>query len=184
MKIYTKTGDRGKTSLRSGSRVWKDSVRVETYGTIDELNSYIGTIVAKLGVQPRGWKKETLVLLTMIQNDLLFIGSSLAQSEVMLDKLDQHTSLFEQKIDTMTEQLPELSNFILPTGGEIGAGCQYARTLVRRAERRLVSLLRTEEVDESLVRYINRLSGLFFTLARFANLKEGVGETKCTPFKK
>jgi cob(I)alamin adenosyltransferase len=189
MKIYTKTGDRGKTSLRSGSRVWKDSVRVETYGTIDELNSYVGTIVAELTVPPLGWdkaewKKEMKELLTMIQNDLLFIGSSLAQSEVVLDTLDEHTAIFEQRIDAMTEDLPELSNFILPTGGEVGSSCQYARTLVRRAERRLVSLLRTEEVDESLVRYINRLSDLFFTLGRFANLKEGVGETKWTPNKK
>ncbi len=183
MKIYTKTGDRGKTSLRSGSRVWKDSLRVETYGTIDELNSYLGVIQAQLFEDKSEiWKKRIIELLTLIQNDLFFIGSSLAQSEVILDQLDEHTARFEQEIDSMTEELPQLSNFILPGGGMVGAGLQYARTLARRAERRVVSLARAEEVDEALIRYINRLSDLFFTMSRYANYSEKKQEIIWSPF--
>lgn len=180
MKIYTKTGDKGKTSLRSGSRVWKDSLRVETYGTIDELNSYLGIIVSALSkdlpVPPQEWKKYLCGIVQTIQNDLLFAGSSLAQSEVILDRLDPHTQKFEQEIDAMTKMLPELSNFILPGGSIIGAHFQYARTLARRSERRIVSLARAEEVDAGLIRYVNRLSDLFFTMGRFATYKEEIPE--------
>lgn len=183
MKIYTKTGDRGKTSLRSGTRVWKDSVRVDTYGTIDELNSYIGVVVAEISGK-KVWERQMRDILITIQNDLLFIGSSLAQSEVLLEDLDTHTEKFEQEIDAMTEKLPPLSNFILPGGSRVGAHLHYTRTLVRRAERKLVTLAREEEVDETLIRYINRLSDLFFTLARFANYKSKTKEIKWTPFEK
>lgn len=192
MAIYTKTGDKGKTSLRSGTRVWKDSLRVETYGTIDELNSYLGVIVAALSTNlpvppqgcdftPREWKKYLCGIVLTVQNDLLFAGSSLAQSEVILDRLDPHTEKFEQEIDAMTEELPELSNFILPGGSSIGAHFQYARTLARRSERRVVSLARAEEVDEGLIRYINRLSDLFFTMGRYATYKEKIPETIWKP---
>lgn len=181
MPIYTKTGDKGKTSLRSGVRVWKDSTRVDTYGTIDELNSYLGIIAAEISDVQRGWKKYVLDIVLTIQHDLFYIGSSLAQSEVMLDRLDPHTQNFEQEIDAMTKQLPELSNFILPGGGKIGAHFQYARTLARRSERRVVALARAEEVDEALIRYVNRLSDLFFTMSRFANYKEKVAETIWKP---
>ena len=181
MPIYTKTGDRGKTSLRSGVRVWKDSLRVETYGTIDEFNSYVGVIVSEIGTAQRGWKKYLSDLLLTVQNDLLFAGSSLAQSEVILDRLDPHTQQFEQEIDAMTKQLPELSNFILPGGGKIGSHMQYARTLARKSERRVVALARKEEVDEALIRYVNRLSDLFFTMGRFAAYKEKVPETIWKP---
>lgn len=182
MPIYTKTGDRGKTSLRTGSRIWKDSIRVEAYGSIDELNSYIGIVVSQLGEPKSGWKKRLQSQLLSIQGDLLFIGSSLAKSEVVLDRLDPHTKKFEQEIDSMTSELPELSNFILPGGGLVGSHLQYARTLVRRAERRMVTLTKTEKVDESLIRYINRLSDLFFTMSRFANFKEKKNEVIWSPF--
>jgi len=182
MPIYTKTGDRGKTSLRSGSRVWKDSQRVETYGTIDELNSYIGVIVAELDEETKEWKCDLKELLIMIQNDLLYIGSALAQSELVLDQLTQHTQQFEQHIDTMTGQVPELSNFILPGGGRIGSSLQYARTLARRAERRVVTLARKENVDQALIKYINRLSDLFFTMGRFAAYKQKQKEIVWKPF--
>ncbi len=183
MPIYTKTGDRGKTSLRTGSRIWKDSIRVEAYGSIDELNSYIGVVISTLGEPKRGWKKYLQTQLLSIQGDLLFIGSSLAKSEVMLDRLDPNTKKFEEQIDTMTEKLPELSNFILPGGNPVGSHLQYARTLVRRAERRVVTLAKTEKVDDSLIRYINRLSDLFFTMSRFANFKEKKSEVVWAPFK-
>lgn len=181
MPIYTKTGDRGKTSLRSGSRVWKDSVRVETYGTIDELNSYLGVILAE--TDPTiSWHKQLQDSLLMIQNDLFFIGSSLAQGEVGLERLIPHIDQFEQEIDAMTNKMPELSNFILPGGGKIGAHLQYARTLARRAERCLVSLARAEDVDGVLIKYVNRLSDLFFTMGRFANFKENKKEIIWSPF--
>jgi ATP:cob(I)alamin adenosyltransferase len=183
MSIYTKTGDRGKTSLRSGSRVWKDSLRVDTYGTIDELNSYIGVICASMNVSSRNWEMYLTEILITIQQDLLYIGSALAQSEVELNQLDTHTEEFEQEIDAMTVQLPELSNFILPGGGVIGAHFQYGRTLVRRAERRVVTLAKKEEVDASLIRYINRLSDLFFTMGRFATMKEESRELTWIPHK-
>jgi cob(I)alamin adenosyltransferase len=184
MPIYTKTGDRGKTSLRSGSRVWKDSIRVETYGTIDELNSYIGVIIAEIGEAQKGWKKQLRQILLTVQNDLLYVGSVLSQSELMLDQLDVHTTQFEQDIDSMTEKMPELSNFILPGGGTVGARLQYVRTLARRAERRVVTLAQKEDVDEVLIRYINRLSDLFFTMGRYAAFKEKQKEIVWSPFAK
>lgn len=190
MAIYTKTGDRGKTSLRSGSRVWKDSLRVETYGTIDELNSYLGVIVAEIGQSKNGWRKQLRDILHTIQNDLLYIGSVLSQSELVLDQLAEHISRFEQDIDTMTDKMPELSNFILPGGGKVGSQLQYARTLARRAERRVVTLARKEEalpagrqVDQTLIKYVNRLSDLFFTMGRFASFNEKHNEVVWKPFK-
>lgn len=183
MPIYTKTGDRGKTSLRSGSRVWKDSLRVETYGTIDELNSYLGVIVAEIGESKSGWKNQLRQILLTVQNDLLYVGSVLSQSELVLDQLAAHTTQFEQDIDTMTAKMPELSNFILPGGGKVGSQLQYARTLARRAERRVVSLARKEEVDQTLIKYVNRLSDLFFTMGRFASFNEKHVEVVWKPFK-
>ncbi|HRN96048.1 MAG TPA: cob(I)yrinic acid a,c-diamide adenosyltransferase [Candidatus Levybacteria bacterium] len=183
MPIYTKTGDRGKTSLRSGSRVWKDSLRVETYGTIDELDSYIGVIVAELGEAKTGWRKQLKHILLTVQNDLLYVGSVLSQSELVLDQLADHITQFEHDIDTMTKKMPELSNFILPGGSKSGAQLQYARTLARRAERRVVTLARKEEVDQTLIKYVNRLSDLFFTMGRFATFKEKQKEIIWKPFK-
>src|SRR3989344_1776132 len=179
MPIYTKTGDKGKTSLRSGIRVWKDSLRVNTYGTIDETNAILGVIRSELGKNPRGWKKYLKDIVETVQNDLLYIGSRLAQSEVSVARLDPHTAKFEKEIDFMTAKMPRLTNFIIPGGGRVGAHFHHARTVVRRAERGVVSLARKEEdmpvgrqVDEALIRYVNRLSDLFFTMARFANFKE------------
>jgi len=183
MPIYTKTGDRGKTSLRSGTRVWKDSPRVETYGTIDELNSYLGIIISEIGNKKNTWRKNLTDTLVMIQSDLLYVGSVLSESELVLDQLDEHTKKFESDIDSMTEQLPELSNFILPGGSAIGAHLQYARTLARKAERRVVTLSQKEDVDEALIRYVNRLSDLFFTMGRFASFKEKQKENVWKPFK-
>jgi cob(I)alamin adenosyltransferase len=184
MAIYTKTGDRGKTSLRSGSRIWKDSLRVETYGTIDELNSYVGISITLLADGKVKWRKYLYDLLVSIQNDLLYVGSVLSQSELDLIQLESQINLFEQEIDAMTAKLPELSNFILPGGSVIGAHLQYARTLTRRSERRVVSLSKTEEVPIALVKYINRLSDLLFTMGRFATYKEKKKEIVWKPFEK
>lgn len=166
-KIYTRTGDKGKTSLFDGKRVWKFDRKVETYGTIDELNSAIGAASAFINV--RSINKE----LEEIQNDLLEIGSSLAVSETLpLDQIAKRPEEFEKLIDKLTKQLPPLNQFILPGGGRGGALLHVARTVARRAERKVVRLGQKEQVDKVIIIYLNRLSDLLFTMARFVNYKE------------
>src|SRR3989344_3696019 len=167
MAIYTRTGDKGKTSLFDGKRVLKSDKKVETYGTVDELNSAIGAASAFIKI--KSINKE----LEEIQNDLLEIGSSLAVSTTLpADQLKNRPQEFEKLIDKLTKQLPPLSQFILPGGGKGGAHLHVARTIARRAERRVVGLSRTEKVDEIIIIYLNRLSDLLFTMARFVNFKE------------
>lgn len=176
MPIYTKTGDKGKTSLFTNERVWKDSVRVDAYGTIDELNAYVGVVIANI---KKPVFKQLKKLLVMTQNDLFFIGSHLANPGEKKDLLilGRHTGEFEDSIDEMTEKMPNLTNFILPGGGTLGASLQYVRTLARRTERKLVSLSREEGLEGEILQYINRLSDLFFTMSRFANHTEKKKET-------
>lgn len=163
-KIYTRTGDKGKTSLFDGTRVLKSHKRVETYGTIDELNSMIGVVLAHL--QRNKLVKE----LEKIQHDLLDIGSALATPYPLpVTGLNQRPKDFEKLIDEMTAQMPELTSFILPGGSKAGAFLHVARTITRRAERQLVALMQKEEVDQSIVSYLNRLSDLLFTMSRFIN---------------
>lgn len=178
VKIYTRTGDKGETSLFGGKRVVKSSGRVDTYGTVDELNSVVGVAVAHLGVSERAVKKE----LEKIQNDLLGIGSYLASpgmksQEVRIKHLPKRVEELEKYIDLLTAKLPELRNFILPGGGKAGAFLHQARTVCRRAERRLVALANKEEVDDSILKYFNRLSDALFTMARFVNHREKKKET-------
>ncbi|MEK7534587.1 MAG: cob(I)yrinic acid a,c-diamide adenosyltransferase [Patescibacteria group bacterium] len=181
MAIYTRTGDKGQTSLFNGQRVSKADLRVEAYGTVDELNSVIGLMVAEMSF-PR--KRESKIgddgfenELIKIQNDLFEIGSTLANPEVSSQKLavsslPKRVKVFEDSIDKMTEQMPALSNFILPGGGPIGAMLHFARTVSRRAERRVVALDERKKVDKNIIMYLNRLSDLLFTMARFVNYKE------------
>ncbi len=167
MAIYTRTGDKGKTSLFDGKRVLKSDKKVETYGTVDELNSAIGAASAFIKV--RLVNKE----LEEIQNDLLEIGSSLAVSTALpVDQLKDRPQELEKLIDKLTKQLPPLNQFILPGGGKGGSLLHVARTIARRAERRVVSLSRTENIDNIIIIYLNRLSDLLFTMARFVNYKE------------
>lgn len=167
MAIYTRTGDKGKTSLFDGKRVLKSDKKVETYGTIDELNSSIGLAMAF--VNNRLIKKE----LEEIQNDLLEIGSSLAVSSTLpADQLKNRPKEFEILIDKLTKQLPPLNQFILPGGGKGGALLHLSRTIARRAERNVVQLGRYEKIDGVIMIYLNRLSDLLFTMARFVNFKE------------
>lgn len=174
-KIYTKTGDKGETSLFGGTRVPKNSLRVDTYGTVDELDSVIGVVIAHLSPE----EKKQAELLTSIQHDLLLIGSSLANPvQKPLPYLNKREKLFEKEIDQMTEKMPLLRNFILPGGGKAGAFLHQARTVCRRAERRVVKLAREEPVEEGILRYFNRLSDLLFTMARFVNFQEKQTETK------
>src|SRR3989344_4936364 len=173
-KIYTRTGDKGKTSLFDGKRVFKYDKKVEAYGTIDELNSAIGVAMAEISNKR---KKKGLPLITEeleeIQKDLLEIGSSLAVSIALpVDQLKDRPQEFEKLIDKLTRQLPPLTQFILPGGGKGGAHLHVARTVARRAERRVVGLSKTEKVDEIIIIYLNRLSDLLFTMARFVNFKE------------
>ncbi len=185
MPIYTKTGDRGKTSLFSGKRVWKDDVRIEAYGALDELNSVIGII---LSLNAKTSQKNTYInhLLLDIQKTIFPICSYLADLPDILGDIDFENKLkmYELEIDHMTSQLPQLTSFILPGGGVMGSHLHLARTVSRRAERLIIKLHkkslpagRQEKVDVRVIQYVNRLSDLFFTLARYANYIEKKKET-------
>jgi cob(I)alamin adenosyltransferase len=173
MKIYTRTGDKGQTSLVDGTRVSKASDRVETYGTVDELNSVIGVVLAQGGIQTKTLH-ETL---ETIQHDLFAIGAVLADQQAKPNpKLAARVTSFEKQIDALTKELPPLKQFILPGGGGAGAMLHLARTICRRAERRIVALSYDEAVDEHILQYFNRLSDLLFTLARYSNQQENKQE--------
>ncbi|EKD85997.1 MAG: ATP/cobalamin adenosyltransferase [uncultured bacterium] len=150
-----------------GKRVLKSDKKVDTYGTIDELNSAIG--VASAFIKDKSIKKE----LEEIQNDLLEIGSSLAVSQTLpADQISNRPHELEILIDKLTNKLPPLTQFILPGGGKGGALLHVSRTVCRRAERNVVGLTKTEEIDEIIIIYLNRLSDLLFTMARYVNYKE------------
>ncbi|HUD44438.1 MAG TPA: cob(I)yrinic acid a,c-diamide adenosyltransferase [Patescibacteria group bacterium] len=178
-KIYTRTGDKGLTSLRGGIRVLKTDERVEAYGMVDEFDSTIGVAIAQIKEQRTINNKQKVVNeLIEIQHDLLLIGSTLANPEnPQLPELKKRVEAFEKYIDEMTEELPELHNFILPGGGLAGAELHLARTICRRAERRVVGLAQNQEIDDNIRIYLNRLSDLLFTMARFVNHLEKQTET-------
>ena len=176
MSIYTKFGDKGKTSLYGGKTVSKASIRVESYGAIDELNSSLGIVLAFLK------DKNLKTKIIQIQKDLFEIGFSLASLSTNKDKnlslyLQKRIKEFEKEIDLLTKKLPELENFILPGGSRTGANFHLSRTLARRAERRIVALSEKEKVNKEILIFINRLSDLLFTHARFVNHKEKKKET-------
>lgn len=185
MKIYTRTGDKGQTSLFGGKRVLKSSLRVEAYGTVDELNSAIGVAVGEVQstkLKVKSYNAKLQNELEKIQHDLFGIGSVLASPKVQSSKLKvqslgKRVEEFEKMIDMLTEKLPPLRNFILPGGGKAGAQLHLARTVCRRAERRVVALAGKEDVASEILIYFNRLSDLLFTMARFMNMKEKKIET-------
>lgn len=192
VKIYTRTGDKGETSLFGGKRVLKSSERVDTYGTVDELNSIIGVVVAETQNAKRlprrqagktqNYNAKVKNELEKIQHDLFGIGSYLASpgvktQEARIKHLPKRVEDFEELIDQLTAPLPELRNFILPGGGKIGSFLHLARTVCRRAERRLVALTKREDVDDGVLKYFNRLSDLLFTMARYVNHREKKKET-------
>ncbi len=181
MKIYTRTGDDGTTGLVGGTRVKKHNIRLESYGTIDELNSYIGMI--------RSMQNDNSVniILEIIQNKLFVIGANLATEE-SIDIIREHlpckkrdVDLLEQEMDRMNEQLPELRNFILPGGSQVSSVCHVARTVCRRAERRIVELSENHFVDEILVKFVNRLSDYLFVLSRYLNIAQNCPEILWEP---
>jgi cob(I)alamin adenosyltransferase len=168
-KIYTKTGDDGTTGLGDGTRVPKDSARVAAYGTVDELNSSIGIVLAQEIPAPI---REAL---TQIQHDLFDLGGELCiPGMAMVHEAD--VERLEQTLDGFNADLPALKDFILPGGGMAAACCHLARTVCRRAEREVVTLSRSETVRPEAVRYLNRLSDLLFVLSRVLARASGHGE--------
>jgi cob(I)alamin adenosyltransferase len=159
-KIYTRTGDDGTTGLGDGSRVPKDSVRVEAYGTVDELNSAVGVLLAVPGLPP-----AISACLTQVQQQLFDLGGELCIPGHRAINTSQVTRL-EQALDAFNDPLPPLKEFILPGGGPAAAACHLARTIARRAERRVCTLARAEAVSPEVAQYLNRLSDLLFVLAR------------------
>jgi cob(I)alamin adenosyltransferase len=177
VRIYTRTGDGGETGLLGGGRVRKSAIRVEAYGAVDELNACLGLATAALADPEPGR------LLAGIQRDLLAIGTRLSDLRKTSSAADEkaglsdaHVARLEQAIDGMETDLPPLRAFILPGGCEAGARLHLARTICRRAERRIVALAEREEVAPILLTYMNRLSDLLFVLARSVNHRAGVGE--------
>jgi cob(I)alamin adenosyltransferase len=159
-KIYTRTGDDGTTGLGDGSRVAKDSLRVDAFGTVDEANSAIGVVLACDSV-PNNIRK----MLTEIQHDMFELGGELCipgHSAVT----DDFVTRLETELDALNEDLPALKEFILPGGGQAAAACHLARTIVRRAERITATLAGSESVRPEVLRYLNRLSDLLFVVAR------------------
>ncbi|MFZ1688406.1 MAG: cob(I)yrinic acid a,c-diamide adenosyltransferase [Flavobacteriales bacterium] len=180
MKIYTRTGDKGQTSLLGGTRVPKDHARIEAYGTVDELNSHLGML--------RDLAPDRSSFIVGIQEKLFSIGSRLASpSEAEADKFkvprveEADIAAMETAMDAMDKELPEMRNFILPGGHPAVSQAHICRTVCRRAERLVVAIAEAEQLPEIIVRYLNRLSDLLFVLARDIGRKLGVAETPWRP---
>ena len=173
MKIYTKTGDKGKTSLFSGERVTKYSLRVETYGSVDEMNSYLGAAVAQ------GLDEAVKKDICRIMNEIFSLCADLATTtttEKTAFIQQEHISELEKNIDSYTSELPALTHFILPSGSQGGTLLHVARSVCRRAERLCVHLSDEEIVSPYAPKYLNRLSDFLFTAARYANFLAGKEE--------
>ena len=180
-KIYTKTGDKGETGLFGGKRLPKNHIRIESYGTVDELNAYIGML---RDVSPTEHQKE---ILKEIQDRLFTIGSNLAsdpeKNMTTPDIKESDIELLEKEMDQMDETLPPLKNFILPGGHPTVSFCHIARTVCRRAERMVVALHHNEAVEEIIIRYLNRLSDYLFVLGRQLSQDLNAGEIPWQPRK-
>jgi cob(I)alamin adenosyltransferase len=172
MKIYTRTGDKGETSLFGGKRVMKDSLRIRAYGTVDELN-------AMLGVANTSTDNEQLIQVVLtLQKELFMVGADLAtplgvREEKTVRVKEQHIARLEQEIDRHEEELEPLRYFILPGGTPCAAALHVARTICRRAERETFELSKQEQINTHVLVYLNRLSDLLFVLARVANARFG-----------
>ncbi|HTO89410.1 MAG TPA: cob(I)yrinic acid a,c-diamide adenosyltransferase [Thermoanaerobaculia bacterium] len=173
-KVYTRTGDDGTTALGGGQRVGKDDLRIEAYGTVDELNSSIGVALAA-GLDP-----GLSAALSAIQNELFHLGSDLCvreedKAKTPVPRIEaRHVEALEALMDRLSEELAPLDNFILPGGSAGAAALHVARAVCRRAERILVALSRREAIGEFTGRYLNRLSDALFVMARYENRKRGV----------
>lgn len=174
-KIYTKGGDKGETSLIGGTRVSKSDLRIEAYGTLDELNSFIGLLRDKVN------DKEENLLLLKIQTCIFLLESYLAvdkpETASGLPKFDfEEIRNLEKKIDFMENELSPLANFILPGGFELNSLSHICRTICRRAERIVIALNQKQDVDEFVLQYLNRLSDFFFVYARYLSFKNNAAE--------
>ena len=169
MKIYTKTGDDGNTGLQGNLRISKSHPRIISYGTVDEANAALGIVLAN------SLDDDIVKILTEIQNDLFLVGADLSNSNlndmknrVSLDKIEK----LEQYIDQFESELPPLTNFILPGGDIAAAQLHYVRTVVRRAETLVVQLSEKDEINANCIKYLNRLSDLFFVMGRLINKRK------------
>ncbi len=172
-KVYTKTGDKGLTSLVGGERVSKASLRVDSYGDVDELNAVLGII------RSQGVDEEINTLITKIQNDLFVMGADLASPmDIEVPRVSAESiKNLERAIDQFLEELEPLKEFILPSGNTGGSYLHFARTVSRRAERKVVKLMDDEEIGENVLIYLNRLSDLLFVMARVENQRGNFIET-------
>lgn len=175
MKIYTKKGDSGQTSLFGGTKIMKNEDRIEAYGTVDELNSVIGMVLT------HSLTKKGKGILQEIQHQLFILGADLATPQTKKTKIERIGTpvidQIEKWIDKLDEELSPLMNFILPGGSPAGALLHLARTVCRRAERKTVTLKENETITDECIIYLNRLSDLLFVMARYENLEAGVQET-------
>lgn len=189
MKIYTKTGDAGTTALFGGTRVPKHHIRIESYGTVDELNANMGMI------RSQAIDEHSKQILARIQNSLFTIGSTLAtdpnrailksgKERLNIPKIaEADITLLESEMDAMNEMLPEITHFVLPGGNPVVSSCHIARTVCRRAERRVTLLGEKEPVDALVLKYLNRLSDYLFVLARKLSKDTNAEETQWIPNK-
>lgn len=190
MKIYTKTGDKGTTSLLAGTRVPKHHIRIDTYGTVDELNAHVGMI------RNQDIEQKYKNLLSEIQTNLFNMGSAFAlhpdkaqlkngKNRLNIDTIEKEdVEQLETAIDAMNAELPPLRHFILPGGNDTVSHCHISRTVCRRAERMATALYEQEAFDEFLLKYLNRLSDYLFVLARKLGHEMGVQESQWIPKKK
>jgi cob(I)alamin adenosyltransferase len=181
MSVYTKTGDDGTSGLIGGTRVEKYDLRLESYGTVDELNSWIGLICSQK-IDP-----TSRDLLLSVQNNLFVIGARLATDLSRTDlsaklplKVEEITKL-ENEMDRLLDQLPPMEHFVLPGGNNAISYCHLARTVCRRAERRVCQLAKEVSIPAELIRYLNRLSDYLFVLSRKIAVDEGIDEVQWTP---
>jgi cob(I)alamin adenosyltransferase len=176
MKLYTRTGDEGKTSV-IGGRLDKDHVRVEAYGTIDEVNSFVGLAVTQLDEKLFG---DILGELEKIQHELFDCGGDLAiiSTKYPFKAKDEMITFLEERIDVYILEAPELEKFILPGGSKAAATVHLCRTITRRAERLVVQLQKIDEINPIVLKYLNRLSDYFFAIARVINYRYGVRDVE------
>lgn len=175
MKIYTRTGDEGQTSLFAGGRVGKDALRLHAYGTVDELNALLGLALA------HGLADDVASRVLAVQNDLFVVGADLATpldaNAASITRVEPASvDRLEQEIDAMEAYLPALRSFILPGGPPGGAALHVARTVCRRAERWIVGVAHVENINPAVLRYVNRLSDWLFVAARYESMRKGVAE--------
>tara|TARA_Y100001980_G_scaffold40847_1_gene18120 strand:+ start:845 stop:1447 length:603 start_codon:yes stop_codon:yes gene_type:complete len=186
-KVYTRNGDKGKTSLIGGVKIDKDDLRIDAYGTIDELNSVLGLTISEINkIENKKIKEKTIKIFTRIQNELFNLGSSLSRLDI--DKESDFPSIkriniikLENEIDEFNLNLPELTSFVLPGGSSINALLHFSRTICRRSERICVTLSKRSKIDENVIPYLNRLSDLFFVLSRWFSHKMNKPENLWDP---